>query len=128
MLVKNKMNLQNSAAPTSHPPTKLRAFKLSQEYFATIGITPKLAHQSCPLNGEILSGFLMLGAGLYCASAFIVHDAQTFAEYTQSVYTLSILIFIILNLLISISKVGKLFELIDMSDDLVNTREFECQD
>lgn len=110
----NKLKSQSS---------KLKAFKILQKNLATAGITPDLVHQSYPFNGTILFGFLMLNSHLYGSSAFIIYDAETIADYTQSVYAASVLALIILSLLYMVFKANDFFEFIDRSDFLVNTCE-----
>lgn len=104
--------------------SKLKVCEMSRKYLAIVGITPNLAHQSYPLNGTTLFGFLMHGATTYCISMFIVSDAETFIDYTQAIYSCSIVTLIELALLTLILKVEKLFELITGCDDLVNTSEY----
>lgn len=105
-------------------PSKLQAFEVIQKNLATAGIIPKLAHQPYPFNWTISFGFVLLGSSIYCTSVFIIYDAKTFAEYTQSVYTDSLITLIILALVITIIKVEKLFQYVSGNDDhLVNTSE-----
>lgn len=99
----------------------LKAYGMSQKYFATAGITASLTKQSCPLNGEILLGFLLLGSGIYSSIVFIAFDAKTFAEYTQSVYMGSLLTFISSIVLALISETKEVFDAIDGCDNLVHT-------
>lgn len=108
------------------PQRKLKAFKTIQKYFALIGINQKLATQSYPLlNGRILMGFLLLSMGIICVSAQIFTDAETFFEYTQSVYMVSDGFLMISALLILSLKVGKLFEIINCCDSMLNMSKFE---
>lgn len=106
-------------------PANLKALEIIRKNFAIISITPSLADQSYPFNGAILFGFLSLAAGIYCTSVFIIYEADTFAEYTQSIYMDSLLIFISIALLILMAKVGKLFEVINCCNDIVNTSELQ---
>lgn len=103
------------------PEFKLKAFELIPKKLATAGITASLTDQSYPLNGAILCGFLSFGSGIYFTTAY---DAETFAEYTHSVYVCSLFTLITFVLLILILKVKQLFEFIDRTDDLVNISEF----
>lgn len=104
---------------------KLETFETSRKYFALLGTTPSLAEQqSYPFNGTILFGFFLLASAIYCTSVFIVYDAETFAEYTQAVYTDSLATIIVIGLLDFIFKVDTLFELLNGCDKLVNTSEY----
>lgn len=105
------------------PPPKLKAFEINKKYFTTIGITPNLTDQSWPLNGIILFEFLMLGSAICCTFVFIIYDAETFGDYTQSVYTGSVVTFGILALVILIVKADKLFAIFNGCDEIVNTSE-----
>lgn len=102
---------------------KLKAFETIQKNLASVGITPALASQSYPFNATIFYGFLKLGSAVYCTSIFIIFDAETFVEYTQSIYVDSLAMLIIFALLIVILKVERLFKYIS-GNDLVNTSEF----
>lgn len=110
----------------SQPP-KLKLFELPQEHFAIAGITSALASQPYPFNAAVLSGFLLLALSIYMTSVFLIYDAETFAEYTQSVYTDTLLTLIIFALLILILKVKSLFEFINGCEDLASTSECEYQ-
>lgn len=104
---------------------KLEAFEVIKKNLATAGIIPKLAHQPFPFNWTISFGFVLLGSGIYCTSVFIIYDAKTFAEYTQSVYTDSLVTLIILALVITIFNVEKLFQYVGGNNNhLVNTSEY----
>lgn len=108
-------------SPSRKP--KLKPFEKVQKNLATAGITSNLLDQSHPFNGTILYGFLKLGSAIYCTAIFIIHDADTFGEYTQSVCACSFEILIIFALLIIVLKAKKLFKLINSVDALVNTSE-----
>lgn len=113
---------QDKSKSKSQPP-KRRAFEIIQKSLATAGIIPTLANQSYPFNREILLVLLSLGSSLYCTTVFILYDAENFSEYTQSVYTDTLLTVIILALLILMFKVKQLFEFINSSNDIANTSE-----
>lgn len=106
-------------------PSRLKSFEIIQKNLAFAGITPNLANQSYPFNRTILFGFLTLGSAIYCSVVFIIYEADTFAEYTQSVYVVSLAILIILVLLMMVLKVKKLFNFIDCCEDFINTSEYE---
>lgn len=104
---------------------KLKTFESTRKYYALVGITSILAKRAHPFNGSILCDFLVLGSCIFCTFVFVIFDAETFAEYTQAIYTSSIAMQIMFTLLITISKVDKLFGLIHGCDNLINTSEFE---
>lgn len=128
--VKVKMEQPNEPAMKDSKPEKPntqlpkpKGFVIIEKYFAIAGITPSLADQTCPLNGRILLGFLLLGSGMYFTSVFLIDEAETFAEYTQSVYTNALSTLIILALLILIFKVKQLFKFINDCDKLAKISE-----
>lgn len=69
---------------TKTPPPRLNMLQLTQNTFATVGISPTLSLQPYPINAKILLGLLILS--LYFVSNFVytIIDAKTFAEYTES--------------------------------------------
>lgn len=107
--------------------SKHKVFGIIQEHLAIIGIEPNLVEQSYPFNGKILFGFLLLGSSIYCTFVFIIYEAETFAEYTQSVYIGSNGVLNIFVLLIIILKIKRLYDFINDCDDLVNTSQSKTQ-
>lgn len=110
--------MENSKQGKSQP--KLKAFKTIQKNFAMIGISPKLAAQSYPLNARVSLGLLLGILGMTFICVYTFKDANTFFEYTQSVCQLSIGLLIFSALAILILKVEKLFEFIDRCDSILN--------
>lgn len=121
MAQQNAAETENSQQEKSKSQSFDKAFAMSRKYFAIAGITVNLAERSCPLNRKILMGFLMLGSGIYSSIAFITRDAETFAEYTQSIYMGSLLTFISFAVLILLSRVTEVFDAINGCDNLVHT-------
>lgn len=114
----------SKSKPKAPQPPKFKAFEIIRKNFANAGITPTLVKQSYPFNGTVLIGFFMLTSAIYGTSVFIIIDAYTFAEYTQSIYADSLLILIAIAVLILILKVKNLFEFIVGCDYLVNVCEY----
>lgn len=122
------VELENSKPQKSKAqPPKRKAFEIIQKYFAKIGIAPSLADQAYPFNRKILFGFSMLSLGNCCSFVYITYVAETFADYTQSVYMLSFGILIVFALIILIFNVEKLFEYMDECDDLINTSKLSSK-
>lgn len=115
----NLAEMENSKQEKS----KLKAYKVIQKKFANLGITLNLVGQSCPFNGTILLNFLTLGSIMYSTIAYIIYDAETFAEYIQCIYCCSIGILATIALLVMILNVEILFEFINGCDILLNTSE-----
>lgn len=99
---------------------QLKAFKIVREDFAMIGIDPTLVTQSYPLNKKIFMGFLLFGSATIFTSVYFVNYAETFFEYTQSVYLTCVGILFITELLITILKVDTLFEYMNRCDSIMN--------
>lgn len=111
----HKQQQQQSKLP------RVKAFRLVRKKFATAGICPELVTQSYPINGRILFGFLTLGFTFSCQLVFISNDAQTFAEYTQSIYLCSLSTLITLAVTILILKTATMYEFMNGVDETLNT-------
>lgn len=117
--------MENPELKKSHrEQSKLKAFKTIQKNFAMIGISAKLVTQSYPLNEKIFMGFLLFGSVTVFTSVYILNYAETFFEYTQSVYLACVAIFFTTELLISILKVDTLFEFMERADCMMNTSKW----
>lgn len=109
--------------PQENPPTELKAFEIVQRKFATIGITAKFATQPYPLNGRICIGFSILIPYITFLCVFIFNYAETFSEYTQSIYIATAASVFNLALLLLILKKKVLYECINRLNQLINTSE-----
>lgn len=105
---------------------KLQIFRLTQKNLASIGIEPSLVQQVYPINGKISMVFVFNIFTIVSNLVYVINDAKTFAEYTQSIYIISIVVLVIYFLIILISKVDKLFEFIDNCGKLVNSSEYHA--
>lgn len=101
--------------------SKLKIFQLTQKHFATIGISRNLVMQPYPINVNILMAFVTI----ICNLVYAIDGAKTLAEYTQSIYIISMAILVIFALMIIILKVDKLFELIGNFESIVNTSMYK---
>lgn len=106
----------------------MKLFKTTQKNFAMIGITPELVTQSYPINWKICMGFLILGSAFISAFAYVFNYADTFFEYTQSIFIGFVVAFAISILLIPILKVEKLFEMINRFDSISNMSKRKSDD
>lgn len=95
----------------------------TQKNLAMLGIIPKLVTQSCPLSGKILSGFLLLSTSSAFVCVYIINDAKTFIDYTQSVYIASVGILLFFEMLILILKVEELYKFVNRCNGIINTSE-----
>lgn len=103
-----------------NPKLKMKPFKTIQENFAIIGISPKLLTQVYPVNWRIFTTLLRLGLGVSFVSMYVIIYANTFIEYTQSVFLGSAGALVFVILLCIIIKAKRLFEFIDCNDATIN--------
>lgn len=106
---------------------KMRVFQLTQVHFAGAGITANLAIKSNRVNVKILNGFLIIGSSVACSLMYTFFEANTFAEYTQSIYAGSLAALIFTALAIIMFNVKKLFKLIKTCGRIVNMRELRIE-
>lgn len=110
---------------SKRPKARVKIFQLSQKKFAAAGIDPSLVTQPYPFNRKILLNFLALFVSVICNLMHTFYEAKTFAEHLQSLYMCSLTISIILALVIVLLNVAKLFNFIEISENLVNKSEFK---
>lgn len=101
-----------------HP--KLKAFLLIQKYLALTGISSALLTQTYPVNGRILFGIFATSFSVICQLIYIQNDAETVADYIQSIYLFSLMIIIFFATIILIVKRAALYEYMNAVDELIN--------
>lgn len=101
----------------------MKIFQAFQRNFAIVGITQTVAKQRCPVNVKIFLGILLLGSAILCNLLFVIYEAKTFAEYTQTLYICSVSCLTLSALIITILKMKKMFEFINDGNGVVNTSE-----
>ena len=106
----------------------MKVFQTIKKNFCAVGIGPNLALQTYPLNIKILMGFFILGTAIICMMVYIIRDAKTFSEYTQSLHLCSLSALIVFILLIVILKVENLFNLMNTCDELTETSELKSNE
>lgn len=116
--------MENSKQKNPKKLQKQNVFQMVQKYLTVLGVTSSNAwNQSNPFKRTILFGFLLLGSFICCILMYVIYDAETFVQYTQSMYVCSFATLIIVSLLILILKAKKLFEFIDNCGSIVNDGE-----
>lgn len=115
---------QKQPATKSEPKPKIhtqkfKPFQLVETNCAYIGISLNSVAQ--PFNWKILLGFLVLSVTIVCQLVYFFNDARTYAEYTQSIYTCSLVSATFLTMLILILKRATLCEFIKHLDETINT-------
>lgn len=108
-----------------HPEwPNMKLFQVTKKNLAAVGISQNLTIQPWAwLNARILMGFLVLGSASLCTFAYTTCEAETFAEFTQSIYVGSTVILISLALLNLLVNTRTMFELFDGFESLANTSE-----
>lgn len=101
----------------------MKILQLLQTNLAGVGVHSDLPLQPYPFNKKILMNFLILLLFLICNSVFAIDEAESFGEYTQSIYVITCVTIVILTFVIIILNVKKLFQLINNGEKLVNTSE-----
>lgn len=104
---------------------KMKIMQFVQKILATAGISRTLAAQAYPLDRKISIGLLILVATLASNILYIIHVANSFFEYTQAGYMISMAIVAASFLLILVLKANRLFELIENFENLINTSEYK---
>lgn len=115
------MENSDQTKPTTKSEPELKAFQLIQKHCAIIGI--RLNSVSQPLSWKILLGFLALSVFIICQLIYAFNDAQTYAEYMQSIYTCSLLSAALLTMLVLVSERTTLYEFIEHLDEIINTSQ-----
>lgn len=118
--IKNKMvNSKQNASKSQLPNGKV--FKNVLKNFAVLGISPKLTTQAYPINGKIMMGFVILGLAMYSILVFLIYDAKTFMEYTQTMYGFSLATLVFVALLNTLYKIENVFEFVNVTEKIFNT-------
>lgn len=103
--------------------SKIKVFQEIKKNFGTFGLSPSLVSQACPLNEKILLNFLIHIFAAFTTFEFVLHGAQNFVEYTQSIYMFSLSMLIIETMANMVFKVEELFDLMSGAESIVNTSE-----
>lgn len=115
--------MENSKEETSHPKLpRLKIFLAIHKNLASLGIAPMNSTTRFP-NAKISIDLLTLGLSTICASMYILIEAKTFLEFTQSIYLFSGTILVALIFLVVLFNLSEMFEIIDDCECLVNTSE-----
>lgn len=102
---------------------KMKIFQAFIKKSVIIGIDRNVAKQRYPINVNIVMGFVLIGSGIVCNLLFVIYEAKTFAQYTQTLYIFSVSCLMLSLLTISILKMKKIFEFINNGNGLINTSE-----
>lgn len=99
---------------------KMKIFHTIQKAFGILGFSSNQSLHRYPFNGRIWMGFVVFGICLISYLYYLFNIANTFMEYTQSVYVTGAVILIGSSYIIILIKMKKLFQFIDFVEDLPN--------
>lgn len=103
---------------------KIKIFQIIQKNLASIGIGPNSEMKLHPINAKTLLISLMLTLATISIVIYISKGANTFAEFTQSAYTCSVLVLMSFVLIIMIAQLEELFKIINDCECLANISQF----
>lgn len=103
--------------------TKIKIFQTAKKSFAFLGIEQNLSMQLLPFNAKISVGLLMLILAILSNTIYISKDAETLAEYTQSIYVCSEVVLMTISLIMLIYNSSELFVIINRCERIANASE-----
>lgn len=106
-------------------PSKITILQTVQKSLSYLGIGLNPAHKLQSFNGKILIDLLILTTAIIWSLMYIFNDAETFTEYTSSIYLCSSFILIILVLIITIFHSTELYKIINACECIINMREYK---
>lgn len=118
------MESANQNSSTSNDRPKQKIFQTIQKNLATLGMGPDFAMQSYPFNWRILMGFFVMGSFIICCFEFTLYEAETFAEFAQSICGGSSASFIIFEMFFIVLTLNRLLQFMNDCESLVNTRKY----
>lgn len=75
-------------------------------------------------NGKVLLCLLLCGLLIVMNCVFLIDVAQSFKEYTDSIYITSVSVAVFSSLVFFIGKMSKLFEMIDSFEKIVDESKY----
>lgn len=108
-----------SEAKPDNPNVKL--FQTSQKYLELLGISP--SDQPYPLNWKISINFAIFGFVLICNALFIIREAETFWDYSESAYVFCGLVIGSSVIAFVVYRVDVIFKFIRNVENAINTSE-----
>lgn len=96
----------------------------TQKYLKLVGLTAHQSIQKCPFNVKNVVCLTVLYVASASAVSLMLFQANTFEEYTNSMYPTSCWICAGINFNVFIWKMDKIFEFIEHFEKLIEKREF----
>lgn len=101
----------------------MKIFQFVVRGFTDLGLGPQELTQKNPINGKIVEIFCILLFSLCSSCAYLFFEAQTFEDYTLSVYVSSTLLLVIVGYMIFMWKNRPIFELFGNAEKIIDKRE-----
>lgn len=117
------MEYSEQAYSQSQQP-KITILQTVQRNLTYLGIGLNPTNKQQMFNWKILIDLLVLTAAIIWILLYILNDAETFTEYTSSIYLCTSFILIILMLSITIVNSTELYQIINDCECLINIREY----
>lgn len=113
----NSININNNEP-------KLQFFQKSKEYFMILGISLNPLMDEPHLNIPMVSfAFIICALGLVFNFVFVIYEASTIWEFTQSIYWCSVSVICCGIYAILVFRVKILFELIKTFENVIDVSE-----
>lgn len=96
--------------------SKIKIFHTIKKDLSVIGIIERR-----PMNANILLSSLMLASAIAIELIYIFKEAETFFQYTQSIYMCSAFILAFSSLMIMVLHLNELFKIINDFECVANT-------
>lgn len=109
--------------PQSKLP-KMKIFQTIHKNLSIIGIGPDSAQQLRQFNAKILINLSTLCVGFNGVLVYIIIEAKTFLEFTQSIYLCTTYAIVTFVFIVLIFKLNELFKAINDCECLANTSKW----
>lgn len=101
----------------------MKLFQAIQKNLEIIGISSIVSGQTF-YNRKVLLYLLLCGSLIVMNCIFLVHVAETFKEYTDSIYITSVSIALFVSVSFVIRRMANLFEFLDSLEKIINDSEY----
>lgn len=102
----------------------MEVFKLCRKYFFNAGIDPHQSSSKHPFNTRNAIALTMSTICVTSNIIFLLHDAKTFEEYTNTIYVLSTAVLGKTNYSIALWKSAECFHVFDSFQNVINKSEW----
>lgn len=92
-------------------------FQSAQKYFGIVGISSHNVFQK--LNTKSVGTFIIFGQALISNYVFLLHEAGSFREYTDSFYATATVTLGAINFSIAVWKMAETFKFIENCEDII---------